>query len=272
MAVDFRKFDGRTHHYGVSTKYGHNGSKSISYVLSCTYNVIGEFVHVQLERKTFFINGEDAKTLIDRLARDCMELLYPLEVKINHRGAFLEFSNRLEMLERAQKKISEIRQAYKGEVVNLFLSQMNRAFQSDEALTEAMMKDPLYSVLFFVVDEQDVTPQRYMFPHGNGAHTLDNFFGEYYEVPDKKFAKGVAFKGQSRSDSKLDIQKYHYFEDGSIEEVLLSVVESSGERMDYRITRLLEREHDTTGLYEKEEDKTLKNVKPHKKKKKWIFY
>jgi hypothetical protein len=107
------------------------------------------FHFFEIDRLTkTYINNSEPDTMLEELAAKTAEILYPLQIIVDHTGKWIDIHNYKQILERWKNKKRQIVDYYEGEVTQIHLEHTEQSLTSKAALNESLRSDLFLRALF----------------------------------------------------------------------------------------------------------------------------
>jgi len=133
--------------YGISINY--NNQKSIQYLLEvkCMGYKKGIFTYI-LSRKRFFKDGKQLEGILEQLAEQSANCLYPLQVSVNEQGQIIGVTNQEDIKKRWEALKPELSKLYAGKPFKRHSATMDKVIDSPERILKSLNNDVVYDILF----------------------------------------------------------------------------------------------------------------------------
>lgn len=105
------------------------------------------FFEVDRMTKTY-INNSEPDTMLEELAAKTAEIIYPLQIVVDHTGKWIDVHNYKQILDRWENKKREILDYYEGEVTQIHIEQTEQSLTSKAALYDSLRSDLFLRGLF----------------------------------------------------------------------------------------------------------------------------
>ncbi|PKV50745.1 hypothetical protein ATE84_2811 [Aquimarina sp. MAR_2010_214] len=141
----YLKPDGFSGKYGCMVVFEDNNQKNeLRYKLDITFiersNEINTVYSIDRDDEVF-INDRAPENFIDQLAFEASTFMYPLLVTTNYEGKIFDIANFEAVKNRWRKHQKELKEKYKGKLVDLYLKRMDEALQSKNIFEQKILKD-----------------------------------------------------------------------------------------------------------------------------------
>jgi hypothetical protein len=105
------------------------------------------FFEIDRLSKTY-INDAEPDTMMEELAVKTAEILYPLQIVVDHTGKWVDVHNYNQILERWESKKREILDYYEGEVAQIHIKHTEQSLASKATLKDSLKSDLFLRALF----------------------------------------------------------------------------------------------------------------------------
>ncbi|MGS2737971.1 hypothetical protein [Sinomicrobium sp. M5D2P17] len=132
--------------YGIRQKVQRDKQKEtiLQYEMEVNYTKLDLGWRFELFRKNMFINGKGIATIMDRMAYDLGQVVYPL--LIEKAGNKNTIKSREETIKRYTEVKNKITQSYKGETVESYLKSMEQTLNDPVLFAESVQKSLFLSL------------------------------------------------------------------------------------------------------------------------------
>jgi hypothetical protein len=133
--------------YGVHLQYSPH--KNIQYLLEvkCEGFKKGVFLYT-LIRKRVFKEGKELETVMEQLAEQSVQCLYPLQVHVNSYGQIMAVANAETIQKRWEKLRPELTKRYSGAPFLRYCQKIDLAVSTPKRLLQSLDNDVVYDILF----------------------------------------------------------------------------------------------------------------------------
>lgn len=237
-----QRIDGTQKSYGVQIKYAED--KEMRYVVTIAYiSSIDQDYHCKIERKQVFINGEQPNRLIDKLAEQSMDKIYPIDFKISPFSGIKEILNSDEVKERWNTSLKDLKREYRGDFADQYFEQINQTLTDQDTFFEALKNEMFYSLVFFKKEslyenshiKKDISYSLPVNPYKGSSEFKGN---QRVQFEDQKMI--FHFKGKDENKSVLELKHIVNQDDFSLS-VMKGAYKSPEKEMSFAITELKER-------------------------------
>lgn len=102
----------------------------------------------KVHKKELYINGKEPSLLIEQIASEFNEILYPLEVLVKYTGEVIAVQNITEIQERWRKEKKVFHKKYEGAIIYKLITQFDSAVTNAAKLVALLHKDIFFQVFF----------------------------------------------------------------------------------------------------------------------------